>query len=95
MRLKAAYQRWPLKFGLRGAEINEMDNLNDIPFGPGHPRWSEALALENSVRAVRRARGKKNPEDCLRGSPEWQDIEEDFLRDLLRAMDGDPDDIED
>ncbi|MFC0572684.1 hypothetical protein [Paraburkholderia solisilvae] len=85
----------PLKIELRHADNPAMSNSNDIPFGPDHPRYAEALALENSVRAVRKARGKKNSEDCTPGSPEWFAVEEDFLRDLARALGGDPDEIDD
>ncbi|CAG4919313.1 hypothetical protein [Paraburkholderia saeva] len=67
-----------------------MENEKDIPLGPEHPRYDEAQALENMVRVVRKAQGKKNPEDCSYGSLEWQAVEEDYLEDLLRALGGDP-----
>lgn len=73
------------------AEIQSMENSNDTPFGPGHPRYEEVQALENTVRIVRRAQGKKNPEDFPYGSPEWHDADEDYICDLVRAMGGDPD----
>jgi hypothetical protein len=71
-----------------------MENANDTPFGPGHPRYEEAMALEMTVRATRRAQGKKNPEDFPYGSPEWHEADEDYMRDLYRATGGDPDDLE-
>jgi hypothetical protein len=72
-----------------------MQNANDIPFGPGHPRYDEAQALENTVRAIRKAQGKSNPEDFPYGSQEWHEADEAYLRDLLRAMGEDPENLED
>ena len=68
-----------------------MESTNDIPFGPGHPRYVEAQALEQAVRVVRRAQGKKNSEDFAYGSPTWHEADQDYMRDQLRAMLGDPD----
>jgi hypothetical protein len=82
------------KVAAAGGDIQGMENTNDIPFGPGHPRYEEAQALENTIRIVRRAQGKKNPEDFPYGSPAWHEADEDYMRDLLRAMGGDPDEIE-
>ncbi len=62
-----------------------MDNEKDTRLVPGQPRYAEAIALENTVRAVRKAKGKKNPEDCAYGTPAWEAVTEDFLRDLLGA----------
>lgn len=70
-----------------------MESANDIPFGPGHPRYEEAQALESSVRVVRKAQGKKNPEDFPYGSPAWHEADEDYMRDLLRALGGNPDEV--
>jgi len=55
---------------------------DDDPLRPGHPHYNEAVALELTVRTMRRAQGKKNPEDVARGTP---------LRDLRRAVGDDPD----
>ncbi|WP_429299113.1 hypothetical protein [Paraburkholderia sp. GAS199] len=51
------------------------------------------MALELTVRTLRHAQGKKNPEDVLYGSAEWDVISEDFVRDLYRAMGGNPDNL--
>ncbi|MFM0210151.1 hypothetical protein PQQ96_22370 [Paraburkholderia sediminicola] len=48
------------------------------------------MALELTVRTLRHARGKKNPEDVLYASPEWDVVSEEFVRDLFRAMGGNP-----
>lgn len=57
---------------------------------PGNPLYDEAMALEMTVRATRRAQGKKNPEDFPAGSPEWEAANDEFLRDLYVALGGDP-----
>ncbi|MFM0742166.1 hypothetical protein PQQ51_33500 [Paraburkholderia xenovorans] len=64
---------------------------DDDPLRPGHPHYNEAVALELTVRTMRRAQGKKNLEDVARGTPEWEAVAEDFLRDLRRAVGDDPD----
>ncbi|MGA7781264.1 MAG: hypothetical protein WCA85_26655 [Paraburkholderia sp.] len=70
-----------------------MRNVDDIPFGPGHPRYEQAQALENTVRVIRKAQGKHNPEDFPYGSPEWHKADEAYMRDLLRAMGEDLDNL--
>ncbi|WP_211254081.1 hypothetical protein [Paraburkholderia nodosa] len=50
------------------------------------PIWAEARALESSIRAIRRAQGKRNPEDCVPGSPESLAIMEAFVRDVGRVL---------
>jgi hypothetical protein len=75
------------------ADIQDMQNANNIPFGPGHPRYEEAQAFEKTVRVIRKAQGKKNPEDFPYGSSEWQEADEAYVRDLLRAMGENPDDL--
>ncbi|GAB2886073.1 hypothetical protein GCM10027093_21420 [Paraburkholderia jirisanensis] len=62
---------------------------------PGTPQYDMAMSIENTVRAIRKAKGKKNPEDCVLYSDEWQAVDADFVRDLLRALGGDPDECED
>ncbi|MFM0095843.1 hypothetical protein PQQ87_09535 [Paraburkholderia nemoris] len=63
---------------------------NDDRLRPGHPLYEEAMALELTVRTLRHAQGKKNPEDVLYASPEWNVVSEEFVRDLYRAMGGNP-----
>jgi hypothetical protein len=72
-----------------------MENEKEIRFGPYHPLWNEAQSLEATVRAVRKARGMLNPEDCEPGSSQQEQVTMDFLRDVMRAMGEDPDADED
>ncbi|MEX3939363.1 hypothetical protein AB4Y44_07365 [Paraburkholderia sp. BR10937] len=50
------------------------------------PIWAEARALEASIRAIRRAQGKRNPEDCVPGSPGSFAVMEAFVRDVGRVL---------
>ncbi|MEX3951597.1 hypothetical protein AB4Y40_28060 [Paraburkholderia sp. EG287B] len=50
------------------------------------PIWAEARALEASIRAIRRAQGRRNPEDCVPGSPESFAVMEAFVRDVGRVL---------
>lgn len=50
---------------------------------------AEAHTLAMTVAALRRARGKPNPQDISVDSPEWHEIAEDFARDVLCALRGD------
>ncbi|MEM5424391.1 hypothetical protein [Paraburkholderia ferrariae] len=50
------------------------------------PIRAEARALEGSIRAIRRAQGKRNPEDCVPGSPESIAVMEAFVRDVGRVL---------
>jgi hypothetical protein len=50
------------------------------------PIWAEARALEASIRAIRRAQGKKNPEDFLPDSPQCIEAMEAFVRDVGRVL---------
>jgi hypothetical protein len=52
-----------------------------------HPIWAEARALEASIRAIRRAQGKKNPEDFPAGSEECAAATDEFVRDVCRVLD--------
>jgi hypothetical protein len=71
-----------------------MEGEQYVPFGPGHPRYLQARALALSVAAIRKAQGKKNPDDYPIGSPGWLEVDEDFARDVLRAIGGDPDNLD-
>ncbi|WP_232072029.1 hypothetical protein [Paraburkholderia pallida] len=57
--------------------------------------WAEARALEASIRAIRRAQGKKNPEDFPPRSPECLAAMNEFVRDVCRALEIDPDTLGD
>jgi hypothetical protein len=76
------------------ADIPVMEDEPHVPFGPGHPRYLQARALALSVAAIRKAQGKKNPDDYPIGSPGWLEVGEDFARDVLRALSGDPDNLD-
>lgn len=80
-----------LKFVRSYAVSDEMDT-DKFPLMPGTPRYDKALALEDSVRVIRRASGKRNPEECVQGTPEWEAVIQDFLKDLLWASGSDADD---
>jgi hypothetical protein len=58
---------------------------------PDDPMWAVAQAVEGSVRAIRRARGKLNPEDCTPGTVEYEAVTMEFLDDCIRSLGGDPD----
>jgi hypothetical protein len=59
------------------------------------PMWNVAIAVENSMRAIRKARGKKNPEDCAPGSQERETIVNEFLSDVLTYFAGTIDEAND
>lgn len=61
--------------------------------GPSDPLFNEVVAVTSTVRALRRAQGKLNPEDVAFGSLEWDAIGAEFVRDVYRAMGGDPDEL--
>ena len=58
---------------------------------PDDPLWRVAQAVEGSVRTIRKARGKLNPEDCTPGTLEYEVVTMEFLDDCIRALGGDPD----
>lgn len=68
-----------------------MENNNPPKLDRDDPMWNVAQAIENSVRAIRKARGKKNPEDCVPNTPEHEQVLNEFLEDVLGAMGGDED----
>ncbi|WP_199272482.1 hypothetical protein [Paraburkholderia acidisoli] len=50
------------------------------------PIWAEARALEASIRVIRRAQGKRNPQDLEAGSSAWLEAMEDFAHDVARVV---------
>ncbi|OUL92603.1 hypothetical protein [Paraburkholderia hospita] len=58
---------------------------------PDDPMWRVAQAVEGSVRTIRKARGKLNPEDCTPGTLEYEVVTMEFLDDCIRSLGGDPD----
>ena len=52
------------------------------------PLYQEAEALSLSVATIRKARGKKNPQDFAVNSPEWHQTCHEFAHDILTALGG-------
>ncbi|WP_211254140.1 hypothetical protein [Paraburkholderia nodosa] len=57
-----------------------------LQFPWSDPLWAEARALEASIRVIRRAQGKRNPEDFSPRSPECIAMMEEFVRDIGRVL---------
>lgn len=55
-------------------------------FPKNDPIWVEARALEASIRAIRRAQRKRNPEDFPSDTPECLAVMEEFARDVSRVL---------
>ncbi|OXC78643.1 hypothetical protein [Caballeronia sordidicola] len=55
----------------------------------------EAQSLCLAVAAIRKARGKKNPDDFPVDTPEWHQVCEEFVNDVLVALGEDPSDMPD
>lgn len=72
-----------------------MDKNDPPKFDRGDPMWDVAHAIENSVRAIRKARGKRNPEDCIQGAPDHEEVLNEFLEDVLAAIGDEEDEDED
>lgn len=60
-------------------------------FPKDHPIWEKARSFEDSVRAIRRAQGKKSLADCEPGTQEFAQIEEEVLLDMLSFLPPSPD----
>lgn len=56
--------------------------------------WAEVSALRLAVAAIRRARGKPSLNALSPGTPEYEEVAQDFARDVLRAF-GDESDEDD
>ena len=54
---------------------------------PDSALYLEAKALGLTIAAIRRARGKKNPQDFCVDSPEWQQSCAEFANDVRTALD--------
>ncbi|MDR5877609.1 hypothetical protein [Caballeronia sp. LZ032] len=62
-------------------------NKDQLPFiDSDDPHFQHARALSLSVGAIRRAQGKRNPNDFAVGTIEWHLAIEDFASDVLRAL---------
>lgn len=82
----ALAQSAPLKFWFRPPTTGGMDKNTPAKPNCNDPMWDAAQAIENSVRAIRKARGKKNPEDCVPGSAEHEVILDEFLNNMLTSL---------
>ncbi|SIT51128.1 conserved hypothetical protein [Paraburkholderia piptadeniae] len=71
-------------------KANESDKL-----AQSDPMWEAAQAIKGCVRAIRKACGKLNPEDCEPGTIEYEAVTMEFLDDCIRSLGGDPDAEED
>jgi hypothetical protein len=67
------------------------ENELDKPTPPDDPMWNVAQAIEGAVRAIRKARGKLNPDDCTPGTIEYEAVTMEFIDDCIRSLGGDPD----
>lgn len=65
---------------------NDFENL-----APDDPLWNVAQAVEATVRAIRKACGKLNPEDCTPRTFEYEAVTLEFIDDCIRSLGGDPD----
>jgi hypothetical protein len=63
-----------------------MDTNNPPKLNRDDPIWGVAQAVAIAVLAIRKARGKKNPADCVFGSPEHLLVVNDFLSDVLTSL---------
>jgi hypothetical protein len=74
----------------RHMKANDFENL-----ASDDPLWNVAQAVETAVRAIRKASGKLNPEDCTLGTFEYEAVTLEFIDDCIRSLGGDPDDEDD
>lgn len=64
-----------------------MDKNNPPKLDRDDPNWDVSQAVEMSVRAIRKVRGLKNPEDCVQDTEEYERVVQAFLLDVLVALD--------
>lgn len=64
-----------------------MDTNKPLKLSRDDPMWDVTAAVENSVRDARKARGLKNPEDCVPETPEHERVVQAFMLDVLAALD--------
>lgn len=63
-----------------------MNTKNSLWPAPDGALYLEARALSLSVAAIRKASGKKNPQDFPVDCPEWQQSCAEFANDVLAAL---------
>lgn len=54
--------------------------------------WAVVRAIEGAVKAIRKARGRLNPEDCVPGSELHALVTEEFINDCVQSIGEDADD---
>ncbi|MFC5431840.1 hypothetical protein ACFPTO_24050 [Paraburkholderia denitrificans] len=47
--------------------------------------WTMVRIIEACVSVIRRAQGKKNPDEVQFGTPEWHQVADEFVRDVYRG----------
>ena len=68
-----------------------MENQENCGFGPSHPMWADVYTLRLTVAAIRKAQGKLSLGALCPGTPEYEEVAQDFARDVLRAIGSDSD----
>ncbi|WP_244818684.1 hypothetical protein [Caballeronia sp. Lep1P3] len=63
-----------------------MDTNKPLQLTPDSALYLEARALSLSVAAIRKARGKKNPQDFPIDCPEWHQSCAEFAYDVLAVL---------
>ncbi|MCC8397657.1 hypothetical protein LJ656_34525 [Paraburkholderia sp. MMS20-SJTR3] len=63
-----------------------MENGHNFRFGPFHSMWAEVYALRLTVTAIRKVRGKPKLNTLSPATPEYEEVAEDFARNVLRAI---------
>lgn len=86
-RRNRALIRFTSKVSVRGADKSGMDKNNPPKLDRDDPNWDVSQAVEMSVRAIRKVRGLKNPEDCVQDTAEYERVVQAFLLDVLVALD--------
>ena len=68
-----------------------MENQENCGFGSSHRMWTHVYTLRLTVAAIRKAQGKQSLGSLCPGTSEYEEVAQDFARDVLRAIDNDPD----
>ncbi|WP_250510043.1 hypothetical protein [Caballeronia sp. GACF4] len=72
------------------AVIVNMNSKTSLPFAPGSALHGNTQSVALAVAALRKARGKLNPDDVAAGTREFEALELDFLRDMIDFLSVDP-----
>jgi hypothetical protein len=67
-----------------------MNDKNSLQIIPGSALHGESQSVGLTVAALRKAQGKRNPNDFPVGSPEFEVLEVEFLQDVLAFLGDDP-----